>query len=105
MTKREKFIKTRMQKNISQMCESITPVAKQVYYTPAYHKQKEQLSPKFPLKKLIDKDEILDIQRDIISGNDSEAASKLRDLNTRLEDFESRMNAKVFHSRRRKRTI
>jgi hypothetical protein len=43
---------------------------------------------------LIDKEEILDIERDITSGNNSDAVEKLQTLNSRLEDFERRMDSK-----------
>jgi hypothetical protein len=83
-----------MQRLIAKKCMEIVPVATQTYYLPAYNRQKDHVAPRFPLKKLIDKEEILDIERDITSGNNSDAVEKLQTLNSRLEDFERRMDSK-----------
>lgn len=88
MTKRETQLKKEMQRKIADTCAEMVPLATRVYYTPAYHRQK---AGKLPLKKLISKERILEIQRAIATGDGSDAAEKLRDLNASLEKFESRM--------------
>lgn len=88
MTKREAQLKKQMHRKIADTCAEMVPLAKQVYYTPAYHRQK---AGKLSLKKLISRERVLEIQRAIASGNGSDAAEKLRDLNESLERFESRM--------------
>lgn len=88
MTKREAQLKKQMKQKIADICADVVPLAKRVYYTPAYHRQK---AGKLPLKKLISKERVLDIQRAIASGNGSDAVEKLRDLNESLEKFESRL--------------
>lgn len=87
MTKRELQLKKQMQRKIADTCAEMVPLAKRVYYAPVYYRQKVE---KIPLKKLISKERVLEIQRAITSGNGS-AAGKLRDLNESLERFESRL--------------
>lgn len=88
MTKREAHLKKLMHRKIADTCVGVVPLAKEVYYLPAYYRQKADI---VPLKKLISKERVLEIQRAITSGNGSDAAEKLRDLNESLERFESRL--------------
>ena len=82
MTKREAELKKQMHRKIVDTCEEVVPIAKMVYYSPAYQKQKHT---RLPLKKLISKERVLEIQRAIATGDGSDAVQKLRELNDSLE--------------------
>jgi hypothetical protein len=93
MTKWEKELRKKGKLKIQQVCAEIVPLATRVYYTPAYHKQKDE-SLRLPLSALISKTQVKNLERAVTSGNGSEALRQLEDLREGLEEFEKSLDRK-----------
>jgi hypothetical protein len=93
MTKREKELRKKGQNKIQQLCSELVPLATRVYYTPAYHRQKDE-SLRLPLSALISKGQVKNLQQAFTSGNSSAALQQLQDLRESLEEKEKQLDRK-----------